>query len=433
MGPRRLRLPVAIAVAVVAAGAATLLLRPRSGVIDSAPVELTAYFSAEELDRAEDFRGPQRALGLGGLALSGGVLLLIALRPPPAVRRALVAASARPLLGGAAAGAALSLALVVVTLPLDAVRHERAVDVGLSTQDWGEWLVDVGKSAAVGAVITGGGLTLLLALIRRFPRNWWLPTSAAVVALSAGFVYVSPVVIEPIFNKFTPRPPGQLRSEVLGRADRAGVDVGEVYRVDASRRTTGANAYVGGLGTTKRVVLYDNLIEDFPPEQVRSVVAHELAHVKNRDVPRGLLWLAIVAPAGMVVVQLLTERLAARSGGRPRLRQVYTRSPLLSSSPPGGAAGLPTMLPALALSLAVVSFAGAVAGNVLSRRVEARADAFALEVTRDPKAFIALERRLSLRNVGDPDPPKLLHLLFGTHPETIERIGYGVAYERAQR
>ena len=109
-------------------------------------------------------------------------------------------------------------------------------------------------------------------------------------------VYPSPVVIDPVFNKFDELPQGELRSEVLELAERAGVDVGEVYRVDASRRTTGANAYVAGLGHTKRVVLYDNLIEDFTPDEVRSVVAHELAHVKHDDVPRGLLWLALVAP-----------------------------------------------------------------------------------------------------------------------------------------
>ena len=104
--------------------------------------------------------------------------------------------------------------------------------------------------------------------------------------------YASPLVIEPLFNDFDELPDGELRSEVLELAERAGVDVGEVYRVDASRRTTGANAYVAGLGHTKRVVLYDNLIEDFPPAEVRSVVAHELAHVQHDDVPRGLLFLA---------------------------------------------------------------------------------------------------------------------------------------------
>ncbi len=247
-----------------------------------------------------------------------------------------------------------------------------------------------------------------IALIRRFPANWWIPAAAVVTCFAVIALYLSPVLIDPLFNRFEPLPPGKLRSEVMRLADRAGVDVGEVYRVDASRRTTAINAYVGGLGHTKRVVLYDNLIEDYPERQVRSVVAHELGHVKNSDVPKGLLWVAIVALPGMLLVRRLTEAIGGRSGG-------------------------PASLPALALSLGVVSFGLTCAGNTLSRPVEARADSYALELTGDPQAFIALERSLALRNLGDPDPPALFHTLFGTHPTTVERIGFGEAVRREGR
>src|SRR5829696_2457027 len=267
MERHRLRLPFAVVTTVVAAVAATVALRPRTGLIEPAAVEPKAYFSPSQIERAEDFRGPQRALGVAGLAVSGGVLAVIALRPPRAVRRALARAEARPLAGGAAVGAGLSLGLVLVTLPIDAVAHARAVDVDLSAQSFGPWLVDVGKSAAVGAVLAGGGAAIALLVVRRFPRRPWLPGTAAVIALSAAFVFLSPLVLEPIFNRFTPLPRGQLRAEVLELAERAGVEVGEVFRVDASRRTTGANAYVGGLGHTKWVVLYDTLLDRFSPSR----------------------------------------------------------------------------------------------------------------------------------------------------------------------
>jgi STE24 endopeptidase len=187
--------------------------------------------------------------------------------------------------------------------------------------------------------------------------------------------------------------------------------VGQVYRVDASRRTTGANAYVSGLGSTKRVVLYDNLIQRYTRPEVRSVVAHELGHVKHQDVPRGLLWLAIVALPATLVVQRLVERMAPvddRGDGR---------------------AG-PWVLPAAALSIALVSLATGVASNALSRRVEASADAYALRMTHDPVAFIGVERKLTTDNLGDPSPPRWLELLFGTHPPAVERIGYALTYER---
>jgi STE24 endopeptidase len=402
-------------VAAVAAGAATLVLRPRSGLIEPAAVERTAYFSPEQLDRAHDFREPQRLIALAGLGVTGATLAILAFLPPPAVRKTLERAARRPVLGGAAAGAGISVVLVAVSLPLAAVAHDRSVDVGLSTQNWGDWLGDVGKSTGIetGFAALGGGLAI--ALVRRFRRRWWAPAAVCVVALGVLSTYLFPVVIDPLFNEFERLPDGTLRSDVLTLARRAGVDVGEVYRVDASRRTTGVNAYVGGLGHTKRVVLYDTLIERFPPEQVRSVVAHELGHVKHRDVPRGLLWLVIVAPAATYLAQQLTQRIA----GRDRVGDAGLR--------PG-----PAVLPALALSFGLVALVLGSASNLLSRRVEASADAFALRLTHDPAAFIQLERRLAVTNVAEPDPPPVWHALLGSHPTTLERIGMGEAWARAR-
>jgi STE24 endopeptidase len=247
--------------------------------------------------------------------------------------------------------------------------------------------------------------------MRRFPRRWWVAGAGAVVAIEIVFVWLAPVVLDPIFNRYEDLPQGRTRAAVTELARKAGVDVGDVLVVDASRRTTAANAYVGGLGHTKRVVLYDTLLERFDPAQVELVVAHELAHVKQRDLARGMLWVAIVAPPGMYLVMLLTRRWSARAGVEP---------------------GAPGSLPALALALALVAFGLGVVSNQLSRAVENRADAYSLELTGEPGEFIELERRLALANVTDPDPPDAYQLVFGTHPETVERIGIALAYERGR-
>jgi STE24 endopeptidase len=400
----RARLPVALVAAVVVAQTAVFLMRPREGVVDPAPVSVRSYFSDQQLERARDFRRPQLALGIAAMLVEGGVLVYLIRRPPKALTRAW----RRPIVAGALAGAALSATLAVTTLPIGAVAHERAADVGLSTQDWGSWLVDRGRSTAISAVIAGGGAALFLGLVRKVPRHWWAPGSVAVVAIGAAFLYASPLVLDPLFNKFTKLPPGQTRADVLELARKSGVDVGEVYEVDASRRTTAANAYVTGLGHSKRVVLYDNLIKDFSRDETRLVVAHELGHVHYKDVPRGLIFLLLVAPAGMFAVQRLTERL----------------------TPERGTAG---MLPALALSIGIVSFGVTVISNQLSRRVEARADTYSLRLTGEPEPFIGMERRLAVKNISDPDPPGVQTFLFGTHPPTIERIGAGVAWQRGER
>ena len=406
----RLRLPLAILVAVAAAGAATFLLRPRTGMIEPVPVDVEAYFTSLQLERAEDFRSVQRLLGIGGLVVTTGALALLAWRPP---RRVLERLGRRPLPGAAAAGAGISVLLVVVGLPIAAWQRSRALDVGLATQSWPDWAVDVLKSTAIEAVFAAAGGLLALALIRRFRRTWWIPASGVIVAFGVITIWLWPVVIDPLFNDFEKLPEGPVRRDVVRLADEAGVDVGEVYRVDASRRTTAANAYVGGLGHSKRVVLYDNLLDDFPRPEVRLVVAHELGHQKHNDLLRGLAWLALVAPAGTFLAQRLAETFGRRYGlGDPSVK-------------PG-----PIVLPALALSVTLASLLLGSASNILSRQVEARADAFALRLAGDPAAFEDFEKRIAVRNVSDPDPPALTQFLFGTHPSTIERIGIGEAFRQ---
>lgn len=369
-----------------------LLLRPAGSLPEPVPVDPREYFSAAHLDRSEAFRSGQRWLFAGRLVLEGGVLLVLALRVPGLLR-------GRPVLAGAAAGAAISVALAVATLPVSAVARQRAVDVGLVTQSWAGWAGDVLRSQAIGAGLGAAGGALLVFGMRRFGRRWWIPGAAVVVAFGAFTTYAWPVVLDPLFNRFEPLAPGPVRSEVVRLADRAGIDVGEVFVMDASRRTTAANAYVAGLGSTKRVVLYDNLLEDFSLDEVGLVVAHELAHVRHRDLQHGLLYLAIVAPFGMLAVARLSERLGGRAS--EPVRAVATT----------------------ALALAIVTPALTAVSNQLSRTVEARADSYALRLTGDPSAQIAFQRRIAVQNVSDVDPPAVWHALFGTHPTTLERIG----------
>jgi STE24 endopeptidase len=315
--------------------------------------------------------------------------------------------------GAAAAGAGLSVGLWAASLPAAVAAHERAVDYGISTQSLGSWLADAGKSAAIGAVFAAGGGALLIALVRRFERRWWVAGSVAVVAIAAVFLWLAPVVLAPLFNKFSPLAPSSpARSEVLALGRRAGVDIGEVYKVDASRRVRSLNAYVDGLGPTKRVVLYDTLLQRTNRPELRSVVAHELGHVKHQDILRGLAFVALVAPLGLLFAGELGGGLAQRTG-------VDRRGP--------------SALPCYALGLALAALALGIVGDQLSRRVEASADTFALRLTHDPGALIRVQRRLALAGVANPDPPGIVTALLGTHPPTVERIGAAVAYRDGAR
>ncbi len=395
----------ALAAAAATAQAAVLLLRPRDGMMSALPVETLEHFEAGDIARARRFARGQLALGALGGAGETALLVWLSRREG---RRAEGGGERDGLGAIAARGAGLSMALVLAPLPFGALMRVRALRAGLATQSWRGWAGDVARGGVLGAAFAAAASVVVAALARRHGEDWWKAAAGGSVAVAAGVTLVGPVVLDPIFNDFTPLRDGDLRREVLALSERAGVTVREVFEVDASRRTRAANAYVNGLGASRRVVLFDTLLESFTPAEARSVVAHELAHVRYRDVPRMLVYLGLVAPAGARAVARLRERLA-------------------------GAAQPEANLPALALAAGVVSGTLGVITRQLSRAVERRADAFALELTGDPDAFISFERRITGQNLADPDPPRWLRLAFGTHPPIVERIGIATAYAAGER
>jgi len=398
---------------VIVAELAVWLLAPRERPPEPAPVAERDLFTPAELERAHEYRGPQRGLLIAGLAVEGAVLIAVALGHPAPLRRALERLGERPLLGGAVAGAAVAVLTTVATLPVSLVSHERAVDAGLSTQSLGPWLWDVARSAGITALITAGGTALLIALVRRFPRGWWLPGAGVVTGFAVVFTWVAPVVLAPIFNRFEPLAVASpARADVLELGREAGVEIGEVYRIDASRRVTSLNAYVDGIGATKRVVLYDNLLDAAERPQLRSVVAHELAHVAHSDIRRGLVYVAIVAPLGLLFTRELALAIARRRGVDP---------------------ATPAAVPIYLLALTLATLVLGVPGSQLSRQIEASADEFALELTDDPQALIALQTQLARTNLSDPDPPGWYQSLFGSHPTTVERVGAARTFAAADR
>jgi STE24 endopeptidase len=407
------RAGLCVAALVVVAEGAVLLLAPSEEGIPPEPVVAGDYFDPAALERASDFRDGQRLLLVGGLVAQGLVIGALAVGRPRSARQLLASLSSRPVLGTAAAGVLVVVVAEVVALPTSLASHERSVDAGISTQSLGAWLTDQGIGLAIAAITAGAGAAALSALIRRSPRRWWIPGTFVVVGYGAALSLLAPILIAPRFNDFEELPPdSELRAEVVELGDRAGVDVGEVYRVDASRRSTALNAYVAGLGPTKRVVLFDTLIEGTDPAELRSVVAHELGHVAHSDIPRGILFAALVTPLGLLLVRELSGAMGRRAAAEP-----------------GSAAAVP----ALFVAIALVSFAVNIPANQLSRDVEASADAFALRVTDDPQGLVELQVRLAERNLSDVDPPGWATALFGTHPTALERIGSARAWEEGAR
>jgi STE24 endopeptidase len=222
-------------------------------------------------------------------------------------------------------------------------------------------------------------------------------------------------VVEPLFNSFTSLPAGPLRTQVLQLARTEGVPVDDVLVADASRRTTTLNAYVSGFGSTRRVVLYDNLVHDEPRDVVLAVVSHELGHAKHHDVVIGTALGAAGAAlgAGLLGLLLTRRRLLARAG---------------ADGP-----GSPEVVGLLLALVAVGSLLSSPFENTASRAIEARADRTGLETTHDYASFRTLQHQLSVTSLSDPTPPALSQFWFGSHPTTLQRIGIAEALRRDAR
>ena len=301
---------------------------------------------------------------------------------------------------------ALDLVLTLLGLPIGARSEVVNREWGLSNRSWGLFWADAAKGFLIGAVLLAAVSLGLFALIRALPGTWWIPAALAAAALVFVLSFLVPVVFEPVFNRFRPMPEGPLRDRLLGVAAQTDVTVRDILVSDASRRTNSMNAYVSGMGRTRRVVVWDTTIDQAEPDQIAAICAHELGHAARRDVVTG----TAVSAAGMVAATLL---LAAALHWRGLL----------------DAAGTPSAADprSLALVMAVGTVLGVVGApwfNAYSRHVEARADQYALDLTRDPGAVVATWRNLAVRGISDLEPHPLAQAWFGTHPAIPARIAH---------
>jgi STE24 endopeptidase len=307
--------------------------------------------------------------------------------------------------GSAAAYAALvTVALTVVELPVSYWRgylQERSW--GFSTQSPAGWFADVLKGEAIGLLLTTGFWVGLVALRHALPSAWPVVVAAALALVVFLLVFVAPVVLEPVFNHFEPLEDDRLANELRAVAERAGVPVRDVLVADASRRTTKVNAYVSGIGATRRVVLYDTLLDSADEGQLKLVVAHELGHRRERHVVK--LTLGAMSAVALWIV-LLWAILGDRAASPRNL-------PLV-------------LLISMALRTAVLPL-----GAWVSRRFERAADRFSLELTHDLPAYERTHLGLARKNLGDLEPPRLAYVLLFSHPTTPERLAYGRAWAAA--
>jgi STE24 endopeptidase len=404
---------LAAAAIVALVSRAPLELRRDRPPADATDPSLAATFTEGQIERHDAYRRASYAGFAAGLALEVGVLLLLARGP---LRAVLERASGLP--GGwftAAVVAAISVALItwVAALPLSFVRGFAIQQAwGLSTQAAGGWFTDSLRSLLVAAVMAAVASVTFFGLVRWQPRAWWLWGWAGFTLLTALLFFLYPVLIAPLFNRFTPLTDQSLSRQIQTLAADAGIEVDEVLVADASRRSTVENAYVAGLGATKRVVVYDTLLSAGDEAETRFVVAHELGHQIENHILKNLA----LSSAGLL-------------GGFALLAWLSNREAIWSWA---GATGTrdPAAIPLLLVFATVVGILMLPLQNVISRHFETEADRHALELTEDPDTAIRVQRRLAFSNLADLDPPAPAVWLLYTHPPVRDRIAAAVAERR---
>jgi len=377
------------------------------------PNDPADWFGPEELERARAYQRPLARARLartvlGAVVLGGVVVFEVAPRLVDALD---------------VSGWVLQLLVVVLALEALALLYNPAFDWwvdmvhdkrwGLSTQTRGRFVADQVKSLALGLVVNMALLVPLYALIRT-TELWWLWGWALVVGFSVLLGFLFPLVIAPIFNTFTPLEDADLNGRIADIARRAGVDIEGAYVADESKRSTRDNAYVAGLGATRRVVLYDTILEH-PPAVVAQVVAHEVGHWRLRHLRKQIPLTAALALVVFVLLRLLAEWDA-----------------LWSWAGVDGGIGDPTSLPVVLLAAQLGLGALGLATAFVSRAFERQADVEALELLGEPDLMRDMLHRLHTKNLADLDP-NLYARLRATHPPAAERLALVAAWERAAR
>jgi len=364
-------------------------------------------------DQATGYHRWQFWLGVARLALTVGLLAVFLLTGATLSLRRWAEAGGHPLwLQVAELFLILTIALRLVSAPLTWLAgYWLPRRVGLLHQPFWRWALDHAKAVALSGILTLAAAEVIYALLS-VTAWWWLWAAAVFFAGSAVLAMVVPLVIVPLFYRLTPLGEGELRERLLALAARVGVPVVGVWVVDQSRKSRTANAALTGLGRTRRILLFDTLVQGFTPDQVETVLAHELGHHVQGDVRRALL-----VQSALTLVTFWVADGLLRLGGRP-----------LGFTGPADPAGLP-LFALIVVALGVLALPLA---NGYSRWVERRADRFALSVTRNAEAFIGAMERLAELNLAERSPHPVKEFFLFSHPSIERRIARARRFASAE-
>ncbi|MDE4542029.1 MULTISPECIES: M48 family metallopeptidase [unclassified Thermoanaerobacterium] len=295
----------------------------------------------------------------------------------------------------------LWIILKLLSLPFSFYSYRLQVKWGFSVQTIQSWWLDYIKNSLIDIVLSSVGIVLLFFAINKFQKTWWVYASIFLTAMLFLQNFIWPSFIAPMFNKFTPITDPAILSMVNDISKNAGIKIDRVEEMDASKRTTLANAYFYGFGNTSKIVLYDTLLKKYPQDEIKAVIAHEAAHWKENHVLKSI----IIGSFGIFIIFFIFNIL---------LKTSIIKAQSLRYSP--------YIISVFYLFMLLVNFDTNPIQNFISRQMERQADLLSVQYLHDKNAVIKLQVDLAEKSLSDVEPPKFIEWFSYTHPSAMNRI-----------
>jgi STE24 endopeptidase len=301
----------------------------------------------------------------------------------------------------------LSLIVGVVGIPFD-IYHTFVLEkkYGFSTITWKLWLTDLIKSVIISVVLMGFMLAAFMAFILYLPKSWWFWAWVFFTAFEILLLWIYPVVIAPLFNKYEPIKDEELKEKIISLLDKVGLKAKGIFQVDEGKRSKHTNAYFTGIGKTKRIVLYDTLLASHSHDEILAVLAHEIGHWKKKHILKQLIFMIVLSLVGLYFVYLVVNWPPLYSTFGLKQTPVYAGLLLVS------------------IYLSCLGFFFSPLGAIISRRYEREADKMANDLVGTSEPMINALKRLAKDNLSNLHPHPLYVWFYYSHPPLIERIEY---------
>lgn len=307
----------------------------------------------------------------------------------------------------------LSFASWLLTFPLRYFSYNVSKDYHISVQPFKGWMKDSLIDFWVGCLFTFLTVLVIYFFIRKNKKKWWLYAWLISIPFTLFMYFIQPVVIDPLYNKFYPLQDHALKDKILTLADKANIPASNVYEVNMSEKTNSLNAYVNGIGSNLRIVLWDTTLEKLNDKQVLFVMAHEMGHYVMNHLYQNLIGAIVLSFFGLFFGSKLYSWAIKKWGKKWGIKDA------------GDIAALPVLL----LIFSLMSFAVSPVENAVSRKAERDADRYAIELTRNPESAVGAFQQLTISGLSEVNPPKLVKFFLYGHPTMLERITFLDSYK----